>query len=153
MADDEALALWRDVQLMHLQLTAALHRGLMDDVDLSYQDFVVLAELTREPRRVVDLARTLGIEKSRLSHHLDRLQHRDLVERRPTPGDARGALVVITRAGRRLHARALPGHTARVMHHFGEHVTATEARSLRALVAKVRPELAVPVGGRGTSRP
>src|SRR5687768_3942788 len=77
MADDEVLALWREVQLMHLQLTAVLHRGLVADVGLSYQDFVVLSELSIEPRRVVDLARTVGIEKSRLSHHLDRMQARE----------------------------------------------------------------------------
>ena len=126
---------------MHLQLSAILHRGLMDDVGLSYQDFMVLSELAVEPRRVVDLARTLGIEKSRLSHHVDRMQGRDLVTRRPTPGDARGALVVCTPAGRRLHKRALPGHVARVRRHFGDHVTEAEARVVRAVLAKIRETL------------
>lgn len=122
---------------MHLQLSAILHRGLMDDVGMSYQDFMVLSELAVEPRRVVDLARTLGIEKSRLSHHLDRMQGRDLVARRPTPGDARGALVVCTAAGRRLHKRALPKHVARVRAHFADHVTDAEAKAVRSLLAKV----------------
>jgi DNA-binding MarR family transcriptional regulator len=142
MVDDAAtLALWREVQLMHLQLSALLHRGLMDDEGMSYQDFMVLSEVSVEPRRVVDLARTLGIEKSRLSHHLDRMQGRGLVERRPTPGDARGALVVSTSAGRRLHKRVLPKHTARVRHHFGDHVTAAEVRALRSVLGKVRQAL------------
>ena len=140
-ATDGTLTLWREVQLMHLQLSALLQRGLMEDVGLSYQDFMVLSELVVEPRRVVDLARTLGLEKSRLSHHLDRMQGRDLVTRRPTPGDARGALVVPTPAGRRLHTRALPGHTERVRHHFGEHVTASEGRALRSVLEKVRSTL------------
>ena len=126
---------------MHLQLSAILQRGLMEDVGMSYQDFMVLSELAAEPRRVVDLARTLGIEKSRLSHHLDRMQGRDLVARRPTPGDARGALVVSTPAGRRLHKRALPKHVARVRRHFGDHVTETEARAVRSVLTKVRETL------------
>lgn len=126
---------------MHLQLSAILQRGLMEDVGMSYQDFMVLSELAAEPRRVVDLARTLGIEKSRLSHHLDRMQGRDLVARRPTPGDARGALVVSTPAGRRLHKRALPKHVARVRRHFGDRVTETEARAVRSVLTKVRETL------------
>lgn len=138
---DETLALWRDVQLMHLQLTAILHRGLVADVGLTYQDFVILSELSVEPRRVVDLARALGLEKSRLSHHLDRMQGRNLVTRRPAPGDARGALAVTTPHGRRLHERALPNHTARVRKHFGDQVTAAEARALRSMLGKVRSTL------------
>src|SRR5688572_20680067 len=139
--ENGALALWRDVQLMHLQLSAILHRGLMEDVGISYQDFIVLAELSVEPRRVVDLARSLGLEKSRLSHHLDRMQSRELVARRPTPGDARGSLVVCTPAGRRLHRRALPGHVTRVREHFGDHVTPSEARAIRSVLTKVGDHL------------
>src|SRR5688572_4435834 len=142
MSDESTtLALWRDVQLMHLQLSAILHRGLMEDVGMSYQDFIVLSELSVEPRRVVDLARTLGLEKSRLSHHLDRMQGRDLVARRPTPGDARGALVVSTPAGRRLHKRAPPGHVARVQELFGDHVTMSEARAIGSVITKVSRHL------------
>jgi DNA-binding MarR family transcriptional regulator len=126
---------------MHLQLSSILHRGLMEDVGISYQDFIVLSEVSLEPRRVVDLARALGLEKSRLSHHLDRMQARDLVARRPTPGDARGALVVSTTIGRRLHRRALPRHVERVRQHFGDHVTVSEARAIRSVLEKVSQTL------------
>lgn len=134
------LSLWRSMQLVHLQLTAVLHRGLLDDVGISYQDYVVLSELSVEPRRVVDLARTLGLEKSRLSHHLDRMQTRGLVIRRSTPGDARGTRVLLTAKGRRLHRAALPNHVARVRHHFGAHVSAREASALRSLLAKIETD-------------
>lgn len=137
----DTLALWRDVQRMHYRLTAILHRELVADVGLTYQDFVILSELSLEPRRVVDLARALGLEKSRLSHHLDRMQGRNLVARRPAPGDARGALVVTTPHGRRLHERALPKHVARVRRYFGDHVTAAEARALRSVLDKIRSTL------------
>lgn len=136
--DDEGAGLWRQVQLLHLQLTALLHQGLMADVGLAYQDFVVLAELAAGPRRVVELARTLGLEKSRLSHQLTRLEARGLVAKRPTPGDGRGAAVEITPAGRRLHGRALPGHRARVQQHFADHVTPKEAAALRSVAGKVQ---------------
>jgi DNA-binding MarR family transcriptional regulator len=137
MDDEETLALWRSVQLMHLQLTALLHHGLVADVGLTYQDFVVLSELSNEPRRVVDLAQTLGLEKSRLSHHLDRMVARGLVARRPTPGDARGTCMVLTPKGRRMHAKALPTHLDRVRRLFGVHVSTREANALRSLLEKV----------------
>ena len=138
---DDGPALWREVQLLHLQLTALLHRGLTADVGLAYQDFVVLAELAAGPRRVVDLARSLGLEKSRLSHQLNRLEERGLVAKRPTPGDGRGAAVALTAAGRRLHGRALPGHLERVRRHFADHVTPAEAAALRSVTGKVRAAL------------
>lgn len=126
---------------MHLRLTELLHRGLVVDVGLTYQDFVVLAELSTGERRVVDLARTLGLEKSRLSHQLRRLGDRGLVAKRATPDDGRGAVAAITAAGRRLHERALPGHRERVHLLFGEHLTRSEASAVRAVTAKVRGSL------------
>jgi DNA-binding MarR family transcriptional regulator len=141
MNDGDALDLWRGVQLVHLQLTSILHRGLVDDLGLSYKDFVVLAELARGPKRVVELAHSLGLEKSRLSHQLDSLQARDLIDRRPTPGDARGASVVLTAAGRRLHRRALPNHVARVQLYFGAHISARDGEVLRSLLDRIEAAL------------
>ena len=140
-AADDDLVLWREVQLMHLQLTELLHRGLVDDVGVTYQDYVVLAELAVEERRVVELARTLGLEKSRLSHHLNRMAERGLVVKRPAPGDKRGAVVDLTAAGRRLHRQALPGHRERVRRLFSDHVTRAEAAAIRAVATKVREAL------------
>ena len=45
--------------------------------------------------RVLELARALGWEKSRLSHQLTRMQQRGLVERSNCSEDRRGAFVVV----------------------------------------------------------
>ena len=139
--DPDPIALWRQVQLLHLQLTQVLHRALVDEVGLTYQDFVILAELADGPRRVLELARTLGLEKSRLSHHLSRMGERGLVAKRPAAEDRRGAVVEVTAAGRRLHARAVRGHHERVQRLFGDHLTAAEARALASFSRKVRDGL------------
>ena len=139
--ESEALALWRQLQLVHLQITYRLHRGLLDDVGIGYQDYVVLTELVDAPERVSALARRVGYEKSRLSHQLDRLEHDGLVLRRPSPGDRRGAEVSITAAGRRLQRRATPRHLERVEELFDSHLTATERRALRAAAGKVLDHL------------
>ncbi len=59
----------------------------------------VLVQLTDRPDelvRVLELAQALQWEKSRLSHHLARMQRRGLVAREDCPDDARGAFIVLT---------------------------------------------------------
>ena len=139
MADGDGgtLELWRSVQLVHLRVTHRLHRGLVEDAGIGYQDYVVLTELRAGPRRVTELADGVGFEKSRLSHQLDRLERDGLVERRRSLDDRRGAEVAITAAGRRLQRRVTPGHLERVHQLFDRHLTSTERRALGAVAAKV----------------
>src|SRR3954451_19051976 len=102
---------------MNAQLTARLHRQLLADSGLSLADFDVLVQLTdrREPRaRVLELADALQWEKSRLSHHLARMQRRGLLTREECPDDARGTLVVLTEEGRQAIERAAPRHVGTV---------------------------------------
>ena len=139
--DDAALELWRHVQLVHLQVTQQLHRGLLTDVGISYQDYVVLTELTSGPQRVVALARRVGFEKSRLSHQLDRLERDGHVERRQATRDRRGAEVTITPAGRKLQRRATPGHVARVDSLFDSHLTTAERRALGRATQRILERL------------
>jgi DNA-binding MarR family transcriptional regulator len=122
---------------MHLQITQALHRGLVADVGLSYQDFIILAELAEGPRRVTDLATSLGLEKGRLSHQLKRLSERGLVVKTAVAEDRRGARAELAVAGRRLLQQAMPRHRARVRRLFGDHLTGAEVRALTSVVRKV----------------
>ena len=140
MADD-ALELWRQVQLVHLQVTYRLHRGLLDDVGIAYQDYVVLTELADAPQRVSVLAGRVGFEKSRLSHQIDRLEREGLVQRRPSATDRRGAEVAITAAGRRLQRKATPRHLDRVEALFDSQLTDTERRALRSAARKILEHL------------
>jgi DNA-binding MarR family transcriptional regulator len=54
-----------------------------------------------EPRRMVDLAQLLGIEKAALTGLVDRAERRGLVERAAVPGDRRAVQVALTDAGGR----------------------------------------------------
>jgi DNA-binding MarR family transcriptional regulator len=64
--------------------------------------------------RVLELAEAVQWEKSRLSHHLARMQRRGLIKRQNCPGDARGAFVVLTAEGRRAIEQAAPAHVEAV---------------------------------------
>jgi DNA-binding MarR family transcriptional regulator len=64
--------------------------------------------------RILPLANALGWERSRLSHHIKRMEGRGLVEREECHDDGRGAFVVLTSTGRDAIERAAPGHVRTV---------------------------------------
>ncbi|GAA4890045.1 MarR family transcriptional regulator [Actinomycetospora straminea] len=101
---------------MTAQLQAQLGRRLQADAGLSFADFDVLVALSERdgPLRVQELADGLQWEKSRLSHHLARMQKRGLVERQDCPDDARGAFIVLSADGRRAIEQAAPAHVEAV---------------------------------------
>lgn len=117
--DEREQRAWRGYLAMQTGLHAQLNRRLQDESGLSLADFDVLVALTdragvgtnSEVRmRVRELADVVQWERSRLSHHLSRMQRRGLVEREECADDARGAFVVLTAEGRRTIERAAPPH-------------------------------------------
>jgi DNA-binding MarR family transcriptional regulator len=104
---------WRRWLTLNARLSAALHKELQDDAGLSMPDFEVLVHLTDSPEgriRVTDLARLLQWERSRVSHHVTRMERRRLVRRVECAEDGRGAFIVITPQGRAAIEQAAPGH-------------------------------------------
>lgn len=102
---------WDVCSLLSAQLPAAVNRRLQADVGLSLQDVDVMAALADSETgrlRVNDLATSLRWERSRLSHHVTRMQTRGLVTREECPDDGRGAFLVLTPAGRAVVAKGVP---------------------------------------------
>lgn len=115
--DEREQQAWRGYLAMQTELQAHLNRRLQADSGLSLSDFAVLVTLTDTDDgrlRAGELAEALQWEKSRLSHHLGRMQRRGLVERQECPDDARGAFVAVTDDGRRAIERAAPPHVETV---------------------------------------
>ncbi len=113
----EEQRLWRGWLALNAALPAALHRDLQSDAGLSLPDFDVLVRLTEADDgrvRVSELARSLSWERSRLSHHVARMQRGGLVDREDCVDDGRGAFVVLTDAGRRAIEAAAPHHVRTV---------------------------------------
>lgn len=131
---------WRALQFMQMRLDAALARQLAAESGLSYQDYTVLVALTDRPdgrMRLFELARDLGWEKSRLSHHIARMADRGLVAKEKCASDRRGAFVVVTDEGRKHIEAAAPGHVAAVRRLFVDRLTAAELDAVGAAAAKV----------------
>jgi DNA-binding MarR family transcriptional regulator len=137
---DEQQRVWRGWLAMNTRLPAALQGQLQEDAGLSLQDFEVLVHLTETVdgrMRVTDLAGTMGWERSRLSHHIKRMEGRDLVQRAGCPDDGRGAFVVLTPTGRAAIDGVAPGHARTVRRLVFDALTEEELAALGALTEKV----------------
>ncbi len=136
--------LWRSWVAVNTEMSAALERDLQREAGVSMPDYGVLVHLTDDPDgrvRVSDLARSLQWEKSRLSHHVTRMERRGLVERTECPEDGRGAFVAVTPAGREASRQAAPGHVAAVRRLFLDHLEPDEVEVLTSALARVHAGL------------
>jgi len=134
LSPSEARA-WRALQTFGAPLAAALNRQLLADSALStadYQVLVVLSETEGGQLRAGELGRATGWEKSRLSHHIKRMQARQLVERLDCSTDGRGLLVSITAEGRRAIEEAAPGHVRTVRDYVIDVLTPEQLEVLAA---------------------
>ena len=131
---------WRALQWMQMRLTAELARRMAASSALSYADYLVLVALTDRPGgrlRLYELGRQLGWEKSRLSHHVARMETRGLVSREPCDVDRRGAFVAVTAGGRRAIEVAAPDHVDTVRRLFIDRLTPGQLEALTAIAETV----------------
>ena len=138
--DDREREAWRSYLRMQATLAAALTRQLQADSELSSADFAVLAELTERPdgkARVLELARALQWEKSRLSHHLARMDRRGLICRDECGEDRRGSFVAVTDAGRAAIGAAAPAHVATVRRLVFDVLTPEQVGALAAISQRI----------------
>ena len=112
---------WRGYRRMRALLDLEVNRDLARESGLSEPDYDVLSNLSETEGhrwRLSDLAARMLWSRSRLSHHLSRMQQRGLVTREDCPADGRGAFVVLTEEGLRTIQAAAPGHVASVRRHL-----------------------------------
>jgi DNA-binding MarR family transcriptional regulator len=119
LSPDEDRA-WRAFVFAQRRLVAHLNRGLQESglSGADYDVLVVLSALDRDRMSARELYRTLGWEKSRLSHQLRRMQQDGLISRELNPDDARSTMVRLLPAGRAAIEKAAPGHAAAVRRNF-----------------------------------
>ena len=106
-------AAWRGFQRMAVGLAARLNQRLVAEAGLSLPDYEVLSALTEAEDgtlRAFELGAEVQWEKSRLSHHLKRMEARGLVARTVCESDGRGLWVSITDAGQEAWATGSRTH-------------------------------------------
>jgi DNA-binding MarR family transcriptional regulator len=142
--DDDEQRTWRAFVRLHKRLEAELNRRLQATANLSLADYEVLVALTDVPEgrlRPYQMQKTLDWEQSRLSHHLGRMQRRDLVRREECESDGRGAYIVLTEAGRRAITSAAPDHVETVRHLLFDALTPAQVATLGRLSDQVLDRL------------
>jgi DNA-binding MarR family transcriptional regulator len=104
---------WLAYMRVQLRLTYEMNRELQADSNLSLPDYDVLNALRYAPggrMRITALAAQIGWERSRLSHHVRRLENRGLVETRQAAADRRATEITLTDRGWDEITHASSGH-------------------------------------------
>src|SRR5438876_5405873 len=138
--NDRQQHLWHGFRHVNQDLFAVLEQQLTRDSGLSGADYKVLHELSVVPDgllRARDLACAIGWDRSRLSHHLNRMEKRGLVTREECAEDARGLIVRLTKAGRQAIEKAAPGHVEAVQRYFFDQLSKDEIDTMAAAFDRV----------------
>jgi DNA-binding MarR family transcriptional regulator len=106
---------------VQLRLSYEMNRQLLSDAQLQLGDYHVLSALSAAPAgrmQVSALATYVGWERSRMSHHVQRMADRGLVERAASPSDRRATDIQLTATGRAAVQSVAPQHVALVRRLF-----------------------------------
>jgi DNA-binding MarR family transcriptional regulator len=134
----DQLDAWSALVAVYQSVLHDVVRTLENDAGMDSGVFSALAYLARaEPRGRMRLGELLELMHPRysqpgLSRLVQRMEADGLVERRADPDDGRATVLQMTRAGRTRFARADAIYTDAVREHFGRHLSAAEACTLRS---------------------
>jgi DNA-binding MarR family transcriptional regulator len=146
----EQLAAWVRLTAVLELLPAALDSQLRRDAQLTHFDYYVLAMLSEAPQRTLRmtaLAASTTATLARLSHVVQRLEGRGLVERFPCPEDRRATNARLTEAGWQKVRESAPGHVAIVRKSVIDALTPEQVTQLAAITDAILRRLD-PDGGR-----
>lgn len=145
MPNREQLRIWRDYIETAEALRNRLTSRLQSESSLSPGDYQVLLALTEAPHHTLrssQLATLIGWERSRLSHHLGRMENRHLIRRVACADDIHGVDVIATDTGRETFRAASIPHLHAVRELFIDALTPQQFAYLDETSAALRQHLA-----------
>lgn len=144
MPTREQLRIWRDYIETGEVLRARLGGRLQGASALSSGDYQVLLALTEAAQytlRSSELAALIGWERSRLSHHLGRMEKRGLIRRTPCADGVHGIDVTATEPGRHAFRAGSVPHLRAVRELFIDALTSAQLAEVEAITASLRSHL------------
>ena len=132
LSEDERAA-WLAISALTIKLPGALDAQLQADAGLSFFEYMVLAVLSEQSDRTMqmsDIAAFASASLSRLSHTATRLEKQGLITRRQVPGHGRRTEAVLTDAGYEKVLRSAPGHVMHVRHLLIDDLSAGDLAAL-----------------------
>ncbi|MDO7880793.1 MarR family winged helix-turn-helix transcriptional regulator [Salinibacterium soli] len=143
------LVVWREFVETGDRLRSLLSSRLQSQSQLSSGDYAVLLALSEADGRSIrssDLAAAIDWERSRLSHHLGRMESRGLVRREACATDNRGAEVVLTETGASLFRAASVPHLRAVRELFLDALSPEQLDAIDGITRALREHLDVERG-------
>lgn len=137
-------AVWRALVDTTTELRRVLAAQLVQETNLSpadYQVLLALSEATGRRMRSSELAASIDWERSRLSHHLARMERRGLIRRDDCATDSRGAEVSLTDDGARMFRAATAPHTKAIKKHFADALTPEQFEALAEILRALQDHL------------
>lgn len=137
------LAIWRSLIETTAELTRILGAQLQESglSPADYQVLLALHDAAGTRLRSSELAASMGWERSRLSHHLGRMERRGLIRRDDCVTDSRGAEISLTEAGASLFRRASAPHLRTIKKHFADALTPAHFDALAEILQAVQDHL------------
>lgn len=108
------------------------------DMSLSWFEVMLWLNGQHEPVAASDLGAKTMLSRSQVSRVLDALHSRGLVERRPSPDDARSVRVALTAAGRAAFAAADATRRAAIADAFDDLLDDDDIAALEAIWDKLK---------------
>lgn len=149
--DDDEMRAWRSLVAVSTRLFERLDAELREEHDLSLADYEILSNLSEAPSRQLrmsQLADRAMVSRSRLTHHVNRMEAEGLVTRQACPTDRRGAFAVLTAAGMARVEAAAPTHLRGVRRLFVDHLPGAEVPTVADALAQVADALMAASRGR-----
>jgi DNA-binding MarR family transcriptional regulator len=137
------LAIWRSFIETAAELTRILGAQLQQSgcSPADYQVLLALKEADGRRLRSSELAASIDWERSRLSHHLGRMERRGLIHRSDCATDSRGAEVALTEEGAQLFRQASVRHLRAIKKHFADALTPGQFEELASIMQALRDHL------------
>ncbi|ASS64941.1 MULTISPECIES: MarR family transcriptional regulator [unclassified Paenibacillus] len=138
--NEEEMRIWTMWKGSFKNIFGRVVKDMSEHTGLSEGDFGVLDRLIHYGNgelRQQELADSMGWTKSRLSHHLTRMEKRGLVVRKPLDTD-RGIQVIITSAGKSALDDARPIVAKAIRNHFLDQLTDQDIESITKLAERTK---------------
>ncbi|NMO94237.1 MarR family winged helix-turn-helix transcriptional regulator [Paenibacillus lemnae] len=138
--NEDEMRIWNMWKGSFKRIFGLVVKEMSEHTGLSEGDFGVLdrlAQLGDGKLRQQELADSMDWDKSRLSHHLTRMEKRGLILRKPLDAN-RGVEVVITSVGKSALNDALPIVSRAIRKHFLDKLTDQDIESITGLAERTK---------------
>lgn len=124
---------WLSTATLMVSLPGALDAQLQADAGLSFFEYMVLAVLSEQPDRTLQMSEIAAFASgslSRLSHTAKRLEKHGYLTRTQVPGAGRRTNATLTEAGYAKVLESAPGHVTEVRRLLIDNISASDLAAL-----------------------